>query len=53
LRTSDPDTAKKLKAAHEGDIARGIPLNPKINQIESWQLCEMVLEDLRTGNSNP
>lgn len=43
--TADYDAAKRQLDAMVGDLARGLPVNPKLNTIEFWQLCESVIED--------
>lgn len=43
--TEDKAAAKAMLAKMEGDLASGIPVNPKVHTILFAHLCELVLED--------
>lgn len=44
-KTSDKRAAQAQLDAMMGDLAHGLPLNPKANTVRFWQLAEMVLAD--------
>lgn len=44
-KTSDKKAAQQQLDALLGDLAHGLPLNPRLNTLEFWQLAELVQAD--------